>query len=484
MKFLNRETIITFLLLLAIAALTPWSTGKRVEASNARPVLRAALLPHEGAVSTLSPYGPGFEVELVTRFAEEFGYKLRLIKADNPTHAWNMLRLNVADLAVGLGQQPPDSLRGPAAAGPAYAVHTPIIVRNAIGVQRDEDSCTNPLLFVSNPGLEKAVLENKTLEACKPELQRRPDYRLEPILNGLRFHPDQMALVDGGRFLLWKPFYPTLEPQLSLERKVKYRWFWRIKDEQLSKALSEFWDDKATFAYIDELRERYTGFLPDKPSEFDDYELEHLLRTVERRLPGYVNVIGREAAKYEIDPLFLAAVIYQESRFDPEATSKTGVRGLMQLTQATAEHMGVADRLDPKQSIKGGAKYLRQLWNELEALNLDPWERWYFTLAAYNQGLGHLQDAIKLSKELGGEGRTWLELKQVFPLLARPKYYSKARYGQTRGYEAVAYVDKVRYYYYVLNGLVVLSRPEAQHLAPLGLVRRAGWPGLGGFGAG
>jgi membrane-bound lytic murein transglycosylase F len=183
-----------------------------------------------------------------------------------------------------------------------------------------------------------------------------------------------------------------------------------------------------------------------------------------------------EAEKNGIDPLFLAAVIYQESRFNARARSRTGVRGLMMITQATAEDLDVADRLDPEQSIRGGAAYLRELWERLEPLGLEPWDRWFLALAAYNQGINHLRDAVELSRRMGGSGETWRDVKKVFPLLAWQKYYSQAKYGYTRGYEAVTYVDSIRYFYYILHGFVVLGRPEAEHLGPLLGAAPDGWP--------
>jgi membrane-bound lytic murein transglycosylase F len=142
------------------------------------------------------------------------------------------------------------------------------------------------------------------------------------------------------------------------------------------------------------------------------------------------------------------------------------VRGLMQITGATARELGI-NRLDPMQSISGGSKYLKILYDRLEPYGLEQWDRWFFALAAYNQGWGSLTDAIKLSQRLGGSGNTWREVKEVFPLLARSKYYRQAEHGYARGWEAVNYVDSIRYYYYVLQGLVILSRPEAKDLPAL-----------------
>jgi membrane-bound lytic murein transglycosylase F len=139
----------------------------------------------------------------------------------------------------------------------------------------------------------------------------------------------------------------------------------------------------------------------------------------------------------------------------------------LQISRITARELGISNRLDPEQSIRGGVSYLRSLMDRLKYLELDPWNTLFFALAAYNQGMGHLTDAITLAEQLGRDGRSWRELKEVFPLLSYQKYFQHAAYGYCRGIEAVDYVDSIRYYYYYLTGLVRLNRPESIDLAPL-----------------
>ena len=80
----------------------------------------------------------------------------------------------------------------------------------------------------------------------------------------------------------------------------------------------------------------------------------------------YDDLIKNYAEKINWDWRLLAALIYQESRFEPEATSWAEAKGLMQLMPETAEQLNVLDRLSPESSIKGGTKYMKQLWNQFE----------------------------------------------------------------------------------------------------------------------
>lgn len=120
------------------------------------------------------------------------------------------------------------------------------------------------------------------------------------------------------------------------------------------------------------------------------------------------------------------------------------------LTKDTAEHMKIQDRTDPEQSIKAGSEYLHWLLEQMPT-SINEEERIWFALAAYNMGLGHLLDARRLTKNLGGNPDNWLDVKKNLPLLAEKRYYSNLKYGYARGYEAFQYIENIRRY---MNSIV------------------------------
>jgi membrane-bound lytic murein transglycosylase F len=273
-----------------------------------------------------------------------------------------------------------------------------------------------------------------------------------------------LALVENGSFLPWRPFHHRVRPALTLEHPVEYRWFWRSDIPKLEERFSSFFQKIQTSGHLADLQERYFGFFPQEGAYGQLWMLRDAIRS---KLPLYRRAILDAARRYDLDPLLIVAVIFQESAFNPNAVSYTGVKGLMQLTQQTASALGATDRTDPGQSIYFGAKYLRLLWDELEHLELSTWDRWAFALAGYNQGIGHVFDAMFLAKRLGKDPRSWREVKQVLPLLAEEQWHSRTIFGYTRGWEGVEYVDRIRFYYYVLKGLSFLPGLELQQLAPL-----------------
>ena len=120
------------------------------------------------------------------------------------------------------------------------------------------------------------------------------------------------------------------------------------------------------------------------------------------------------------------------------------------LTLPTAKEVGVTDRLDPDQSLRGGAYYLNNLKSRLPKKIVEP-DRTWFALAAYNVGFGHLEDARVITQKRGGDPSSWYDVKQSLPLLTQKKWYSKTRYGYARGYEPVQYVQHIRHYQNVLE---------------------------------
>lgn len=180
------------------------------------------------------------------------------------------------------------------------------------------------------------------------------------------------------------------------------------------------------------------------------YENQKFTEHCFTRLNIYKNDFQRYSDQHEIPWTLLAAVAYQESKWDEDAISPTGVKGLMQLTSKTAEHLGIVNREDPLQSIQGGAFYLKYLY-EKTPQKLKAAQRWVLALSAYNIGWGHLQDARQLALLLKRNPNNWADLKTVLPKLENKFYHEQLPLGFARGNETVAFVDKVITYYNMLN---------------------------------
>lgn len=184
--------------------------------------------------------------------------------------------------------------------------------------------------------------------------------------------------------------------------------------------------------------------------ELSNFESEKFYQHIDSRLPSYKRYFKKYSDKHLIPWTLIAAVAYQESKWNEDAVSYTGVKGLMQLTTKTAQHLGIQDREDPYQSIKGGSFYLKYLFDKTPR-TINSKQRWALALAAYNIGWGHLQDARALAVKLKKNPNKWSDLKSVLPKLEQTHYHIQLNHGYARGTETVDFVNKVFGYYSLLN---------------------------------
>ena len=183
------------------------------------------------------------------------------------------------------------------------------------------------------------------------------------------------------------------------------------------------------------------------------YEIKIFLKHITTRLPFYRPEFQQAEKKTGIPWVFLASMSYQESKWNRHAISPTGVRGLMMLTRSTAADMGIQNRLDPKKSIAGGARYLAHLYKRLPDVIQAP-DRMHLALASYNVGIGHVKDAQLLARRLGKNPNQWDDLKDVLPLLAKKKYYDNLSHRYARGWEPVQYFKRIRAYRKILDQVI------------------------------
>ena len=240
--------------------------------------------------------------------------------------------------------------------------------------------------------------------------------------------------------------YPTLRFKVSDDED--FVWVLNRERHGAGARLNAWLRTTQSRLFVANLYEKYFAHL----GLFNKFDLMMLKTRYRRDLPRFWHLFEEAGRRHHIDPLFLAAVSYQESHWDPEAESQTGVRGLMMLTYEAAADVGVTDPLDPRQSVLGGARYLMQLRSLIDAEVSRP-DNDYYALAAYNVGLGHVEDAQVLLRRAGEDHTLWTNLRDALPLLARPEYYSTLKYGRARGNEPVRYVDSIRNYYVLLSQL-------------------------------
>lgn len=393
------------------------------------------------------PHGPtGLEYDLAALFAEHLDVRLKLVVPENFQEILGLVERGEAHIAAA-GLTVTEARKRRVRFGSAYQTIMPqLIYRSGNPRPRDLDDLSGVLEVLAGSSHEERLRE---LQAEHPALAWRSNEDLESaeLLHLVWEQLIDYTVADNNELAIHQRYYPELRVAFDLN-PVPDTLAWAFTaggDDSLYREAEAFFAELRQTGKLDQLLERHYGHVVD----FDYVGTRRYMSHIAQRLPEYIPLFEAGAAETGLDWRLLAAVGYQESHWDPEATSPTGVRGLMMLTRNTMRFLGLDDRTDPAQSVRGGARYIRMLKDKLPERITDP-DRTWLALAAYNVGFGHLEDARILTQKRGGDPDKWMDVKDALPLLAQKKWYTQTRHGYARGHEPVRYVENIRSYYDIL----------------------------------
>lgn len=439
------QRIITSFLMVFFLVGCEWKYDDRTEVEKIRDrgVLRVGTLNNQLSYY-IGPDGPtGLEYELAKQFAERLGVKLEM----QPSHTLaglipSLSRGEVDIIAAGLTATP--SRLEKFRPGPSYyAINQQVVYKKGHWRPRD-------LSELNIDGARVAVVSDsnhaetlKLIQSQYPDLiwEQIKDLDDDELLKQVADGQLDFTIADSSDIALAQRTHPEITVAIELTKDEPVSWFIKKStDDSLYALIIDFFGKKSQSQELVALKEKYFGHV----NNFDFVDTRAFLRAIESKLPEWAPLFKKHADVF--DWRLLAALSYQESHWNPKAKSPTGVRGMMMLTLPTAKSVGVTNRLDPEQSIQGGAKYLQKMLNRIpDSVNNE--EKIWFALASYNIGFGHLMDARRLTKTRGGNPDSWTDVKQNLPLLAKRKYHKLTRYGYARGFEALRYVENIRRYY-------------------------------------
>ncbi|MEO8409244.1 MAG: membrane-bound lytic murein transglycosylase MltF [Propionivibrio sp.] len=387
----------------------------------------------------------GFDADLARLLTQHLGVKLRVVVASNDADIHRRLKNDEAHLAAAW-QVPLDDPQIRASA--PYFQSRDVLVKHeaSLPISSLEQLAHKTVHVVAGsrqekklrarqssiPGLEIVALSNRT------ELD---------LLEGVEKRRYETALVDHAVFNIGNNFYPDLEAALEIGDAHPIVWLFApgVAQELIERANAFLAGIRAS-GELARLEDRYFGHV----TRLTPADSERFLERMRSVLPKYRTYFYSAQIETGIDWRLLAALAYQESQWDPMATSPTGVRGIMMLTEDTADALGVGNRLDAAQSIRAGARYLGDLQDALPSSVNRPDRQW-LAMAAYNLGMGHLNAARGIAKRQSANPDSWYEMKRILPLLAQPKYYNRLKSGKGRGGEAVIMVENIRVYADILR---------------------------------
>ncbi|QHF27233.1 MULTISPECIES: membrane-bound lytic murein transglycosylase MltF [Pseudomonas] len=390
----------------------------------------------------------GFEYELVKRFADDLGVELKIETADNLDDLFNQLGQPSGPVLAAAGLVSSEQRKSQVRFSHPYLEVTPqIIYRNGRPRPTDAKDLVGKKIMVLKGSTHAEQMAELKKQYPALEYEESDAVEVVDLLRMVDEGQIDLTLVDSNELAMNQVYFPKVRVAFDLGDARDQRWAVAAgEDNSLLNEINEFLDKVQKNGTLQRLKDRYYGHV-DVLGYVGAYTFaQHL----QQRLPRYEKAFQASAKKEQVDWRLLAAIGYQESMWQAEVTSKTGVRGLMMLTQRTAQAMGVSNRLDPVQSIRGGAKYFMYVKSELDDSIKEP-DRTWFALAAYNVGSGHLDDARKLAKREGLNPDKWLDVKKMLPRLSQKQWYSKTRYGYARGGEPVHFVANIRRYYDILT---------------------------------
>jgi len=383
----------------------------------------------------------GFEYDLASSFAAHLGVTPRFVILDSIDEIVRAMANGEADMAAaGLTRT---TLREERFLfGPSYMqVQQQLVCRRGGPTPRKVEDLVGLSLMVTANSSYVERLEQLRSEVPELGWEERADLSTEQIMEMVWKREVDCAVADSNIVAINRRYYPELEVLMPLSDEEPLAWMLPPESRGLAREIERWLVNTEDDGFLTMLNGRYYSHV----EIFDYVDLARYQRSITGRLPRYRPLFEAAAESHELRWTLLAAQSYQESHWDPAARSPTGVRGLMMLTQPTAAELGVTNRLDPTQSINGGARYLADLRRRLPETIQEP-DRTWIALAAYNIGMGHVFDARGLARDMGRDPDRWVEFREVLPLLAQPRYHRDLRYGYARGTEPVEYVRRIRNY--------------------------------------
>jgi membrane-bound lytic murein transglycosylase F len=396
----------------------------------------------------------GLEFDLATAYAAYLGVKLHMYPVANEHALQTELAAGRADIAAASLTSTPEWSRVADAADP-YTLIPQLVVYHRSGTKpRDTLQLESAKLAVRAGTPQERILERlKSTVAPSLRWEETAPSVADPIEDVDSGQADY-AITDEREFSFAHHLYPNVLVGFALPEKRPVQWMVRHGAPGLLTSVNSFFHDLAASGRLPQLVQESSG--DTRPFAYE--ESREFQAHVNDRLPQFRGWFEAAAAQSGIDWRLLAAVGYQESKWDPRAASDEGAVGVMMLTADTAQAMGIKDRTDPAQSIDAGARYLAQVREMIPDRIAEP-DRTWLTIAAYNVGFGHLEDARIIAQAHGKNPDSWADVREQLPLLAQERWYDRAKRGYARGWEPVQFVDRIQRYLTLLEWQPGEARP-------------------------
>ena len=464
MRFPQKQAIYLALATLLVLSLAIFSYQHFKRAPNIKSSKTLLVLIHNAPgtyyVNGAGEYA-GLEYDLANLFVKDLGddYKVKFIVADHISQILPMLKAGKAHFAAANLSITPERAKSVKFSASYLNVQQHIVY----GIEQGEEpKSVDDLLgkHIHIPAGSSYAERLKVLQKSNPKLtwQEVTSGSTDELIEQVTLGFLDYTIADNQIISLMQNFYPNLGKGFAVGDPEEIAWaFPKKPDPWLYQKSLDFFKRIKEDGTLKSLVDRYYGHT----ERLNQMDVSKYLELTRSTLPKFTALFKTAQELTEIDWRLLAAISYQESHWDQYNTSPTNVRGMMMLTEETADELGVTDRLDAKQSILGGARYINMLKKQVPERIPEP-DRTWMTLAAYNIGFSHLEDARVLASKKGLNPDSWADVKTTLPLLNKAEYYRNAKFGYANGGAPVIFVESIRTYFEILEKYV----PAHQSLLP------------------
>ncbi len=384
----------------------------------------------------------GFEYDLIKKFAKEQDVNLQILVADNFEHMFKWLDEGYGDI-IGAGLiKTPERSRLPVIFTDPYQFAREVIVqRKGEKPITDITQLAGRSVYVRKSSSYWNTLQDIQQQVVELNIVTVPEeMETETIIQQVIEGRYDLTVADTHVVAIENSWHHEIQDSLKLTPEQGHRWILRETDKKLLQALNKFIKKhyKGLFYNV-----TYNKYFKNSRNLFDMKGKIDNDKTISK----YDALIQSLAQEYNFDWRLIAAQVNKESQFDPRARSWAGAKGLLQVMPRTARELGIKHLENPENGLRAGVKYMDWIYQQLSD-DLPVKDRMWFTLAAYNAGLGHLKDARRLAAQQGYNPNRWFDnVEKAFLLLSQKKYAKKARYGYVRGIEPVTYVRTIQALY-------------------------------------
>ncbi len=385
----------------------------------------------------------GFHYDLAKDFARYLGVKLQIIEVNHDADtAMQHLREGKFDLLAISLTQTPERNRKIRFSQPIFHTEEVLVQHKAQKKLEDISELHGKEIFIPKSSTYKEVLQqiqdSLNIQIYITEIDQ---CSYEDMLHWVETGKIHYMVIDKNIAKASGLTMKNLTPSLSLKENISISWATHPDAVLLTQEIDTWLKQIRKSGKLNYLYHRYFNNHQSVSHQTSKYAL--LKKGI---ISPYDSLLKKESKRLNWDWRLLAALVFSESQFNPEAESEVGAYGLMQIIPETAEQYNVSDYFRPDSNVYAGVEYLRYLDRFFAAQNIDSTERVKFTLAAYNAGAGHVLDAMRLAEKYGKNPHIWTENVDFYIRHKnKPEYYrdTLAKNGYCNGPQTYHYVNRV-----------------------------------------